>query len=163
MPQLDFATYVPQLVWLAISFILFYGLMSRVGLPKIGAVIAERRHRIEGDLDAAKRMKTEIEVVVQSYERALSEARTQAAAQINATKERLNQIAADRQHQAMAVLNEQAKAAEARIHAAKAQAMGNVQAIAVAAAQSATARLIGDTLDEAAVGSVVDRVMKGRA
>jgi F-type H+-transporting ATPase subunit b len=163
MPQLDIATYAPQLVWLVISFILFYVLMSRVGLPKVGAVIEQRRHRIEGDLEAAKRMKTEIEVVIQSYERALSEARTQAAAQINATKERLAQIAAERQHQAMAVLNEQTKQAETRIQAAKAQAMSNVRAIAVTAAQSATARLIGDTLDEAAIGAAVDQVMKGRA
>jgi F-type H+-transporting ATPase subunit b len=163
MPQLDIATYAPQLVWLVISFILFYVLMSRVGLPKVGAVIEQRRQRIEGDLEAAKRMKTEIEVVIQSYERALSEARTQAAAQINATKERLAQIAAERQHQAMAVLNEQTKQAETRIQAAKAQAMSNVRAIAVTAAQSATARLIGDTLDEAAIGAAVDQVMKGRA
>jgi F-type H+-transporting ATPase subunit b len=163
MPQLDIATYVPQLVWLAISFILFYVLMAGIGLPKIGTVIERRRNRIEGDLEAAKRMKTEIEVVIQSYERALSEARTQAAAQINATKDRLAQVATERQHQAMAVLNEQTRQAEARIQAAKTEAMSNVRAIAITAAQAATARLIGDTLDEGEVGAAVDQVMRGRA
>ncbi len=163
MPQLDIATYIPQLFWLAVSFILFYMLMSRVGLPAIGGVIEQRRTRIEGDLEAAKRMKTEIEVVIQSYERALAEARTQAAAQINATKEKLAAAAAAKQHEAMAKLNAQAKEAEARIDAAKVQAMSNVRAIAVSAAQAATSRLIGDTLDESQVGAAVDQAMKGRA
>ena len=46
----------------------------------------------------------------------------------------------------MTKLNAQAKEAEARIDAAKVQAMSNVRAIAISAAQAATGRLIGDIL-----------------
>jgi F-type H+-transporting ATPase subunit b len=163
MPQLDVTTFIPQLFWLVISFVLFYVLMSRVGVPKVGGVIEQRRTRIESDIESAKRMKTEIDVVIQSYERALAEARTQASAQISATKERLAKVAAERQHKSMAALAEQTKIAEARIQTAKEQAMSNVRSIAITAAQAATARLLGDVPDEALVGGAVDRVMKGRA
>jgi len=48
MPQLDIATFAPQLVWLAISFILLYVLMAWVGLPRISKAIAARRARMLG-------------------------------------------------------------------------------------------------------------------
>ena len=45
-PPLDPATFVPQLVWLAISFGLLYLLLKRVALPRVGEVIEERADRI---------------------------------------------------------------------------------------------------------------------
>ena len=56
MPQLDFATFPPQLFWLAITFIVLYVLMAWVGLPRVGGVIAARRNRIDGDLEKAAQM-----------------------------------------------------------------------------------------------------------
>ena len=47
MPQLDLSTFPSQLFWLAVVFIVLYVLMARLGLPKIGTVLAERRQRIE--------------------------------------------------------------------------------------------------------------------
>ena len=53
MPQLAFETYTPQLVWLAITFVLLYLVMWRVLLPRIGEVLDERQNRIQHDLDEA--------------------------------------------------------------------------------------------------------------
>ena len=53
MPQMDFTTYAPQLVWLVITFVLLYFLMSRMALPRIERILTTRENRIEGDLAEA--------------------------------------------------------------------------------------------------------------
>jgi F-type H+-transporting ATPase subunit b len=163
MPQLDATTFPTQLVWLALTFIVLLFLMARVALPTIGDTLARRKGQIDGDLERAAKLKAEIDIVIQAYERALAEARTQANATVNATKEKLAQIAAARQHESMAKLAEQTKIAEARIERAKAQALGDVRGIAADAVKAATQRLIGVAFDDSRVASAVDQVMKGRA
>ena len=75
MPQLDYATFPPQLIWLAITFVILYVLMSRLALPKVGGIIVARRNKIDGDLEKASAMKAEAEAVIAAYERALASAR----------------------------------------------------------------------------------------
>lgn len=162
MPQLDFSTFPPQLIWLAITFLLLYALMTRVALPRIGAVIDARRDKIEGDLDAARKMKAEMEIVAQAYERTLAEARIKAAAALGATKDKLAGIAAEKQRESLAAVSAETGAAEARIEAAKRQALGNIREIAVEAAGQAALRLIGETVDEARVGAAVDKIIGAR-
>ena len=51
-----------QILWLALTFVLLYVLMSRVALPRIGAILAARQRRIAEDLAAAQRFKEQSEV-----------------------------------------------------------------------------------------------------
>jgi F-type H+-transporting ATPase subunit b len=163
MPQLDPTSFSPQLIWLAITFVVLFLLMAKVALPRVGSAIERRKDQIDGDLDRATKLKAEIDIVIQAYERALAEARAQANATVNETRERLAEIASKRSQTAIAALNEKTATAEARIAAAKTEALANVRTIAVETARAATARLIGDELDEAQIGTTVDQVMKGRA
>ncbi|GGF16571.1 ATP synthase subunit b [Aliidongia dinghuensis] len=163
MPQLDPTSFSPQLIWLAITFVVLFFLMAKVALPRVGAAIERRKDQIDGDLDRATKLKAEIDIVIQAYERALAEARAQANATVNETKERMAEIAAKRQQAAIAALTEKTKTAESRIAAAKADALANVRTIAIDASRAAASRLIGDEIDEARIGATVDQVMKGRA
>lgn len=163
MPQLDASSFPPQLVWLALSFFALFFLMANLALPKIGGTLARRRERIDGDLERAAKLKAETDIVIQAYERALAEARAQANATVNATKDRLTQISADRLRGSIAALAEQTRKAEARIDQAKSLALGDVRSIAASAAKAAVQRLIGEEFDDFQVSAAIDQVMKGGA
>jgi len=55
MPQLHFHTFPGQIFWLVVSFVLLYWLMVKVALPRIEKIIAERRDRLDDDLEKARR------------------------------------------------------------------------------------------------------------
>lgn len=163
MPQLDVATYVPQLVWLAISFFVLYLLMSRIGLPRVGAAIEARRRRREEDLEHAAQLRREAEAVVAAYERARATAREQAQATIRETTERLAAAAAERQRELTAVLTERTASAEREIAAAKQRALGEIHGVAADVAASIATRLIGTSSDQRNIAAAVDRVIAERA
>jgi len=163
MPQLDFATFPAQLVWLLISFVILYVVLSKVGLPQVDRALAARRDRIEGDLEKAQQMKAETEAVIAAYEKALSEARASAQQTLKETTDRLNAEAAERQRAATLKLDKETEAAEARIADAKTAALANLRTVAVEVAQSAAQKLTGSSVDEARVGAAVDAVLKERA
>ena len=90
MPQLDFSSYPPQLIWLAIVFFALYMVLSRLALPSIGGVLEQRRDRIAADLDEAVRLKEESEKALAAYEAALAEAKAKAHAIAQETRDKLN-------------------------------------------------------------------------
>ncbi|PPR79265.1 MAG: ATP synthase subunit b, sodium ion specific [Alphaproteobacteria bacterium MarineAlpha2_Bin1] len=74
MPQLDIGTFIPQLVWLFLTFIVLYLIMSRAILPKIADVLEQRQDRIASDLEEAEKLKNEAQKVLKTYEREIEEA-----------------------------------------------------------------------------------------
>jgi F-type H+-transporting ATPase subunit b len=163
MPQLDFSTFASQIFWLVAIFAVLYVLMARVGLPRVGAMIEQRQARIEGDLERAAQMKAEAEAVMAAYERALADARAQAQATLKEAMERFGAESADRQRRAAETLHAETSAAERRIADAKAVALAGLRAVAVDVARTATRKLVGVEVDEAAATAAVDQVIKERA
>jgi F-type H+-transporting ATPase subunit b len=142
-PPLDPGTFVPQLFWLAVTFGLLYLLIKRLVLPRVGAVIDERRERIERDLAKAETLKVETEQALASYERALGEARARASA---IGKEMHDRRAAEIDQERAKVDAEIARKladAEARIAQSKTRAMAGVGEIAGDTAGAIVARLLG--------------------
>jgi len=146
----DFA---PQLVWLAISFVILYLLMSRVALPRIADVLEDRQSRIADDLDQAQQLKANAEKVIADYEAALSEARLKAQAMLAETVANANAAAEKRNAEVAERLNGEAEAAAGRIADAKSAAMAEVKSVATELAQAAAEKLIGDTVAEAEVAA----------
>jgi F-type H+-transporting ATPase subunit b len=163
MPQLDVSTFAPQLVWLAITFVVLYLLMSKLGLPQVNAIIETRRKRLDDDLARAAEIKAAAEAVVATYQRTLAEARARAQA---AVKERTDQFAAEaaeQQRQLAEALAEQIRAAEREIGAAKERAFAEIRNVAVDVARSVTEKLTGSAADAAKLAPAVDRAMAERA
>lgn len=143
LPQLDPSHFVPQLVWLAITFGLLYFILSRFALPTVGQVIDERQARIQRDLDEAERMKGETEKALAAYEQALAEARARANGIARETRSNLA-TETDRQRVSVdAEVNARIADAETRIRATKDRALGDVGTIAADTASAIVERLSG--------------------
>jgi F-type H+-transporting ATPase subunit b len=132
-----------QLMWLAISFILLYVLMSKLALPRIGSIFAERSRLIGDDIKAAEGLKEEANAAHAAYEKALTEARGRAQSIAAETRAKQASEAAATQQRLEAQLHERLAAAERSIAATRAAAMGNVRAIAADTASAIVERLIG--------------------
>jgi F-type H+-transporting ATPase subunit b len=163
MPQLDVSTFIPQLFWLAVTFIVLFILMKAVALPRVGAAIGARQKRLDDDLAAASEMKTQAEAAIAAYERALAGARAQAQMTIKETSDRLAAEAAERQRQLASSLAEQTAAAERQIAEAKARAVGDIRSVAGDVAASVVARLSGAPVDPGRVAAAVDRALAERS
>jgi len=159
LPQLNPATFPPQLVWLAIIFATLYWLMARKALPRVGEVLQERQDRITDDLEKAQALRDESNAVMQAYERAVAEARANAQQVVNGAAAEVAKITADRQAALQADLAARTRAAEERILAAKNQALANIRNVAAEVASDIARRVAGVETDpaqaEAAVANVI--------
>ncbi len=163
MPQMEFADYMPQLVWLAITFTAFYFVMARVALPRIAEAIESRQERVANDLETATRMREEAEEALAAYEATMAKARAEAQAIAAKAREEIAAEAAERQAAFEAELDARAVAEEARIAEAVAEVRAGLRDVAVAAAQAATAKLLGGEVSQDALNKAVDAEMEARA
>jgi F-type H+-transporting ATPase subunit b len=160
MPQLDISTFVPQLFWLAVTFVVLLLLMTWVALPSVGKALDARRGRLDADLARAAELKAEAEAVAAAYQATLATARAEAQAALRESAERFAGEAAQRQRQLAGELTQEIAAAERRIAAARERALADIRGVAVEVAALAAAKMTGSPPDprrvEAAVDAVVD-------
>jgi F-type H+-transporting ATPase subunit b len=159
-PPFQKDTFASQLVWLAITFVLLYLVISRIAVPRIGGIIDERAKRIEGDFAEAQRMKEGAEAALTAYEKALADARSRAQAIGGEIRDKLHAEADVSRKALEAKLNTQLAEAEKTIAATKTAAMANVRGIAVDTAGAIVERLIGIAPPAPAVAAAVDEALK---
>jgi F-type H+-transporting ATPase subunit b len=142
-PPFDKQTFPSQLLWLTLTFVALYLLMSRIALPRIDSILERRRARISGDLAEASRLKGLSDAAIAAYEKSLAEARARAQALLNDSRQRQAAEAEAARKALDATLNARIAEAESRIAEAKSAAMVNVRGIATEAAAAIVERLIG--------------------
>src|SRR4051812_24923930 len=111
-PPFQKETFASQLLWLAITFVALYLLMARVALPRVGAILDERKSRIDGDLAQAQRFKDDSDAALAAYEKALADARGRAQALANEAREREAAAAAAKRKEFEATLDRRIAEAE---------------------------------------------------
>jgi F-type H+-transporting ATPase subunit b len=159
-PPFQSVNFPSQLVWLAVTFVLLYVLMSRIALPRIAGILADRDKRIADDIAAANRFKEQSEAAHAAYEKALADARSRAQSIANATREQQATAAEATNKQLEAQLHERIAAAEQSITANRTSAMSNVGSIASDTAAAIVERLIGQTPAAHEVAAAVSETMK---
>ncbi|MGN7292133.1 F0F1 ATP synthase subunit B [Rhizobium sp. SAFR-030] len=142
-PPFDQSTYPSQLLWLVITFGLFYLVMQKVIVPRIGGILEHRHDRIAQDLDEASRLKAEADAAVETYEKELATARAKAGTIADTARDAAKVKASADRAAIEAELAEKLAAAEARIAEIKASAFAEVGAIAGDTASAIVDQLIG--------------------
>ncbi len=125
MPQLDLSTFPNQIFWLVVTLVVIYLILSRVALPRIGAILAERQETITNDLAAAEELKAKAVEAEKAYEKALADARAEA-----------QRIAAETRAEIQAELNEAIAKADAEIAARAAESEKAIAEIRASALES---------------------------
>ena len=159
-PPFESQHYPSQLFWLAVTFLLLYLLMSRIALPRIASIFAERSKRIGDDLAAAQRFREQSEAANAAYQKSLADARSRAQGIANETREQQAAAAAATNKQLEAQLHDKLAAAEQSIAATRTAAMSNVGSIAADTASAIVERLIGTVPAERDVAAALAEVSK---
>ncbi len=157
-PPFATETFGGQLLWLAITFVVLYTLMSKLVLPRLTGIIENRRAMIAKDLDDAAAMKTRAEEAGTAYDKALAEAKGRAQTLAQETRAKLS-AESDAQRKALeADLNARLAEAEATITARKTEAMGHVRGIARDTASAIIERLTGRAPAPQSVEAALDHI-----
>jgi F-type H+-transporting ATPase subunit b len=162
LPQLDPAGFMPQLIWLAISFVVLYLILSRVALPRIASVLDERERQMQSDIERAEKLKAEAEEALAAYERTMAEARAAAQGELRQAAQAVAAEAAARESTLGAKLAQQSEAAERAIAAAKQAAVADLRKMAGEIAGAVAGKLAGVEIAGADLSAAVDQVVRER-
>jgi F-type H+-transporting ATPase subunit b len=143
MPQLDIASFLPQLFWLAVTFLVLYLLMAKVALPQVGAVIDARSAKIDGDLAAAEQARQGTERLIAAHDQAMRQAYVEAQRLVKLATDSVAAEAARRDAELKLVLDKEAEQAEFRIAEARHSALAQLLGMSADAAAAAVGRLGG--------------------
>ena len=160
-PPFEPSTFASQLVSFAIAFILLYVIVSRIALPRVGGLLAERQGKIDNDLAEAQRLRDESDAALKAYESELATARSKAQAIGNEMREKLGAQSEAERKSLEQRLAARLEAAEASIADTRRTAMTNVRSIASDAAAAIVQRLTGTLPDGQSVEAAVDASLKG--
>lgn len=155
MPQLDPATFLPQLFWLALTFIPLFLFMTYVALPRVTRIRDERSSRITGDLEAAESLKQKADEAKDAYEAALAEARAKAKNALLENRKALQGEIENRLAEVTAKLAADSDKAATTIRTAKAEAIASIGKVTADVCKDLVKRLAGVELDDAAVEKAI--------
>ncbi len=162
MPQLDFATYPNQIFWLILALAAIYFVLTKIALPRIGGVLAERQGTITNDIAAAEELKLKAAEAERAYEKALAEARAEANRIAEENRAELRAELDKAIEKADARIAEKQEESESRIAEIRDNAADNVEQVARETAE-ALVEALGGRADSDRVNAAVDDRMETRA
>jgi F-type H+-transporting ATPase subunit b len=160
MPQLDFSTFPNQIFWLALTLLAIYLILTRMALPRISAVLAERAGTVTNDIAAAEHLRDRAKAAEAAYEKALADARTEANRIIAAAKAEMQAELDAELARADAQIAARTAESEKVLSGIRDQAIDSVTEVARSTAAEIVAAF-GGTVDDAAVRAAVTSRVKG--
>ncbi len=154
---------VPDLTELIIgtvAFLIVFGLLAKVLMPRISKTLAERTDAIEGGLERAKETQAQAQRELEQYRAQLAEARHEAARLREQAKEQGAQIITEMRQQAQEEARRLTESAQAQIEANRQQVLNSLRTEVGSLAVELASRIVGEALqDEARQRRTVDRFL----
>ena len=148
IPQLAFETFPNQIFWLVVTLVAIYFILTRIALPRIASVLAERQGTLTNDLAAAEDLKRQAVEAEAAYNKALAEARAEA-----------QKIAEETRAVIQADLDRAIERADAEIAARSAESAARIESIhagALTSVEEIARSISGDVVAAVAPGQSVD-------
>lgn len=160
MPQLDLTTFSNQIFWLVVTLVVIYFILSRIALPRIAAVLAERQGTITNDLAAAEDLKVKAVEAEEAYNKALADARSEAHAIVAEAKAGMKAELDVAIGKADAEIAARASESEKAISVIRAGALESVKEVAKDTAKELVAAM-GAKADARGITSAINARLKG--
>jgi len=149
-----------DVVWSALAFLIIAIFFWKFVLPRIQKTLDERSALIEGGIEKAQNAQAEAQAALESYNRQLNEARSEAAAIREQARADGAKIIAEAKEQANAEAARITANAQVQIEAERQAALVSLRAEVGTLALSLASNIIGETLsDDKRANAVVDRFL----
>jgi F-type H+-transporting ATPase subunit b len=168
MPQADSLTTTPiwpagsELILGLICFVVVFGILGRLLIPRITKTLNEREDAIQGGINRADEAQAEAQAVLAQYRAQLEDAKHESARMREEAREQGAQIIAEMRERAEAEARRITEAAQAQIEAERQQALISLRAEVGSLATELASRIVGESLtDQARQSRMVDRFLDG--
>ena len=162
MPQMEFADYAPQVIWLILCFGCLYVLMSRLVLPRVAEILENRQRKLDHDIESAERLRNEAAAALAEYEAAMRDAALQAENIVSEAREKLKIEAQQRLDALDRRLDEQAVVSEKRLNELGVAAEAEVRKAVGELVPLAVSKLIGLEVSSDEVSQAIQAASEGR-
>jgi F-type H+-transporting ATPase subunit b len=150
----------PELIIGIIVFVVVFGVLGRMLLPRIVKTLEEREDQIEGGLNRADEAQAEAQALLEQYRQQLADARQEASRIREEAQEQGAQIIAERRERAEAEARRINESAQAQIEADRQQALTSLRTEVGSLATELASRIVGESLaDQARQSRMVDRFL----
>jgi F-type H+-transporting ATPase subunit b len=135
--------------WVAVAFIIFVGTLVYLGVHRrLLKGIDGRRERITAELDEARRLRSEAEALLATYQRKQHEAEQEAQAIIAGAEAEAKRLTTEAEAKIEEFIARHTKMAEGKIAQAEAQALADVRSAAAEAAAAAAETILSHTVKD---------------
>jgi F-type H+-transporting ATPase subunit b len=149
-----------ELVLGTVCFVVVFGILGKMLLPRITKLLAEREDAIQGGINRADEAQAEAQAVLNQYRAQLDDARREASRMREEAHEQGAQIIAEMRERAEAEARRITESAQAQIEADRQQALTSLRSEVGTLATELASRIVGESLtDTARQGRMVDRFL----
>ena len=149
-----------ELVLGVVCFVVVFGILGKLLLPRITKMLEEREDAIQGGINRADEAQAEAAQLLDQYRAQLADARQEASRIREEAREQGAQIIAELRERAEAESRRITEAAQSQIEAERQQALISLRAEVGSLATELASRIVGESLtDQARQSRMVDRFL----